>query len=71
MTGPVHLLCIIACLQSQRGDLDMNQHVNNLKYISWLFEVPKYYDPHSSVLLLSSIVQVVAITHTKASHCVK
>jgi hypothetical protein len=26
-------------LQPSREDLDMNQHVSNLKYISWVFEV--------------------------------
>ena len=26
-------------LQPRRTDLDMNQHVNNVKYINWMMEV--------------------------------
>ena len=29
-------------MQSSRADLDMNQHVNNLKYIDWVLEVLPY-----------------------------
>jgi len=26
-------------LQPKRGELDMNQHVNNVKYVGWVMEV--------------------------------
>lgn len=26
-------------IQPKRSDLDMNQHVNNVKYIGWMMEV--------------------------------
>jgi acyl-ACP thioesterase len=29
----------LLCLQPKRGDLDMNQHVNNVKYVGWVMEV--------------------------------
>jgi hypothetical protein len=31
--------CQLSFLQPRRNDLDMNQHVNNVKYIGWMMEV--------------------------------
>lgn len=31
--------CQLSFLQPRRNDLDMNQHVNNVKYIGWIMEV--------------------------------
>ncbi len=30
---------VVSLLQPKRSDLDMNQHVNNVKYIGWMMEV--------------------------------
>lgn len=33
------LICCKIILQPRWGDLDVNQHVNNVKYIGWILEV--------------------------------
>lgn len=33
-------------LQPRRSDLDMNQHVNNVKYIGWMMEVSSALSAH-------------------------
>jgi acyl-ACP thioesterase len=33
-------------LQPRRSDLDMNQHVNNVKYIGWMMEVSSHEGIH-------------------------
>jgi hypothetical protein len=35
-------------LQPRLNDMDMNQHVNNVKYIGWVLEVP----PRKLLLIL-------------------
>lgn len=35
------LIILFYYLQAKRSDLDMNHHVNNVKYVGWMLEVKK------------------------------
>lgn len=63
----------LSSLQPKRSDLDMNQHVNNVKYVRWMLEVNYNYKNWSTLcssLFIRIIMNNVIVINSQVSNSV-